>query len=70
MSNNLVFDEWYGYLLPEQAKLYRKHNVSPADHQMILDLLGYQESDRAAIICHVLRHIPNGQYHLPLGATQ
>ena len=70
MSDNLIFDEWYGYVSPAQRRCYRKHNVAPADHNFIIEILGYEESDRDAIICHVLRNLRNGQYVLPLGSTR
>lgn len=67
--SNLIFDESYGYLSRRQRELYRDANVSPADHMMIVDVLGYREDDRDAIICHVLRNLRNGMYVLPLGST-
>jgi hypothetical protein len=28
----MVYDEWYGELSYSQRAAYRKHNISPADH--------------------------------------
>lgn len=36
----MVFDEWYGELTYAQRAAYRKHNVSPSDHDMLVDHFG------------------------------
>ena len=32
----MVFDEWYGELSYAQRAAYRKYNISPADHDMLV----------------------------------
>ena len=36
----LIFDEQYGYLTRPQRAAYRKHNVSPMDHDMLVAEFG------------------------------
>jgi hypothetical protein len=41
----IVFDEWYGYLSFAQRAAYRKHNISPADHDMLVMEFGADNHD-------------------------
>lgn len=36
----LVYDEWYGELSFAQRQAYRKHNVSPSDHDVLVSIFG------------------------------
>lgn len=36
----MVRDEWYGELSYAQRAAYRKHNVSPSDHDDLVDEFG------------------------------
>lgn len=36
----MVFDEWYGELTFAQRAAYRKFNVSPSDHDSLVDQFG------------------------------
>ena len=36
----MVFNEWYGELSYAQQAAYRKHNVSPSDHDELVELYG------------------------------
>jgi hypothetical protein len=36
----IVFDEWYGELSYAQRAAYRKHNVSPSDHDDLVRIYG------------------------------
>jgi hypothetical protein len=36
----LLYDEWYGDISYAQRAAYRKHNISPSDHQMLVDEFG------------------------------
>jgi hypothetical protein len=36
----LVYDEWYGTLSYAQRAAYRKHNISPSDHDFLVDRFG------------------------------
>lgn len=65
-----VFQEAYGTLSEHQWKAYRKYNVSPSDHDFIIQVLGYTESDDAAIVCHILRNLRNGMYCVPIGGER
>lgn len=44
----MTFDESYGYLPTSTLALIRKHNVSPADFDMMLDMFMFQYADTAA----------------------
>lgn len=43
----MVFDEWYGELSFAQRAAYRRYNISPSDHDMLVDEFG--EHNHAAI---------------------
>jgi hypothetical protein len=36
----MVYSEWYGDISYAQRAAYRKHNISPSDHQMLVDEFG------------------------------
>ena len=50
----MVYDEWYGTLSYKQRATYRKHNISPSDHQSLVDAFG---NDPQAIVAEVEREI-------------
>lgn len=49
MDTNLVFDENYGTLTRTELRLFRKHNVSPADYFGII-MAGYTGNEVAELI--------------------
>jgi hypothetical protein len=60
----MVFDEWYGELSFAQRSAYRKHNVTPAQHQDLLD--NFDEGDHAGITRYVKAHLnEHGSYSPP-----
>lgn len=36
----MVYDEWYGEISYAQRAAYRKYNVSPSDHDLLVDEFG------------------------------
>ena len=57
----LVYDEWYGTLSYAQRAAYRKHNISPSDHDSLLVM--YEPDDHAGITAEVNRQIKeNGRF--------
>jgi hypothetical protein len=42
----MVFDESYGELTYAQRAAYRKFNVSPSDHDMLVDKFGADNHDK------------------------
>lgn len=62
-----VYDEWYGELSVAQRAAYRKHNVSPSDHDMLIERFGagaHQE-----ITAFVRAHGRNVLHALLVGAS-
>lgn len=45
--SKMTFDEWYGDITVAQQRAYKKHNVSPSDHDELVRFFG--ASDHAAI---------------------
>lgn len=43
----MVYNEWYGTISHAQQAAYRKHNISPMDHNMLVEHFG--EHAHAAI---------------------
>lgn len=41
----MVYDEWYGDLTFAQRAAYRKHNVSPSDHDDLVNTFGADAHD-------------------------
>lgn len=64
----MVYDEWYGTLSYAQRAAYRKYNVSPADHDMLVDEFG---EDSHETITRVVkqRSEANGMYVAPWPAS-
>jgi len=56
----LIFDEYYGEISYAQRAAYRKYNVSPSDHQFLVDVYG--EDSHAAITKAVKECSPNGMF--------
>lgn len=52
---NIVFHESYGEVTRAQLAAYRKHNVSPSDHDDLVRVLG--EDNRDAIIKAVKTYV-------------
>jgi len=67
---SMTFHESYGELPTNLLRLYRRHNVSPADHDRILANFGksYQDSDIPwhAVLEFVLANIEKGYFQLPI----
>ena len=47
----MIFDEWYGTISHAQRAAYRKHNISPSDHDMLV--LRFGETNHATITKYV-----------------
>lgn len=58
----LVFDEYYGTLSYAQRAAYRKHNVSPMDHEGLVEKFGADAHE--AITAEVKKNAArnNGQF--------
>lgn len=50
MASSITFHESFGEVTRAQLAAYRKHNVSPVDHDQLVDVYG---NDRAAIVAAV-----------------
>lgn len=53
----VTFHEMYGEVTRAQLAAYRKHNVSPSDHDMLVNAFG---NDGAAIVAEIKRQVANG----------
>jgi hypothetical protein len=60
----MVYDEWYGELSFAQRAAYRKHNVSPSDHDDLVREFG--EQAHAAITKAVKERSETGMYRPPM----
>lgn len=56
----MVYDESYGELSYAQRAVYRKYNVSPSDHEDLVDVFG--ASNRAEIIAAVKKYSRDGMF--------
>lgn len=56
----MVYDEWYGELTFAQRAAYRKYNVSPSDHDSLVEQFG--RNNHAAITEAVKKYSPNGMF--------
>jgi hypothetical protein len=67
---SMTFHESYGPLPTSLLRLYRRHNVSPADHDRILNAIGKSWSDDdidwSFVLDFVLGHVENGSFRLPI----
>lgn len=61
----IVFDEQYGNLSYAQRAAYRKNNVSPMDHDMLVDEFGAH--NHTAITQAVKDRSTTGMYQAPFG---
>lgn len=68
-TTQMVFDESYGNLPKSTLRLIRKYNVSQADYDMILDLLGlaawngvHTLADWDMIDDHIVSNSETGMY--------
>jgi len=60
----IVFDEWYGELSYAQRAAYKKHNVSPSDHDDLVREFGSEA--HAKITAVVKERSVSGMYRAPL----
>lgn len=65
LTVKMVYDEFYGTLSYAQRAAYRKHNVSPLDHQLLVQEFG--EDNHARITAAVKERSTDGMYRAPLG---
>jgi hypothetical protein len=56
----MVYDESYGELTYAQRAAYRRHNVSPSDHDELVDTYG--ETAHQAITLAVKQYTRNGMF--------
>lgn len=66
----MTFHESYGELPKGLLTIYRRHNVSTSDHDLILANFGFTYGDDGIpwsdVLDFVLAHIEGGQFRLPL----
>lgn len=62
MSDQLVYTDAYGEVTAAQQRLYRKHNVSPSDHDMLVGVYGDGPGSREAIMAAVREHSKDGMH--------
>ena len=60
----MIYDESYGTISWVQRTAYRKYNVSPSDHQDLIDEFG--EQNHATITGAVKAHSGSGMYRAPV----
>lgn len=67
---SMTYHESYGPLPTHLLRLYRRHNVSPADHDRILANFGksYQDDDIPwpLVLDFVLANVEDGSFRLPI----
>lgn len=70
MREGTVYTDDYGYVTEAQLKLYRQFNVSPADHDTLVEVYGSDASDE--IVAAVRQYSRDGQYqeYLMISAAQ
>ncbi len=61
-TDNTVYTDDYGHVTEEQWQLYRERNVSPSDHDELLEVYGRGEAGRDRILAAVREFSRNGQY--------
>lgn len=60
----LVFDEWYGTLSFAQRAAYRKHNVSPSDHDDLVEKFGAESHDEITRAVKMNANRNNGMFQV------
>lgn len=55
-----IYTDSYGDVTEEEWKVCRKHNVSPSDHDMLVEVYG--RSDHEAIVDAIKKFSRNGSY--------
>lgn len=67
---SMTFHESYGSLPTALLKTYRRYNVSPADHDLILFNVGYMVGDTSIpwslVLDFVLANVEDGFFRLPI----
>lgn len=61
-TEKLVYTDAYGNVTEEQWQLYRERNVSPSDHDELLDVYGQGDASRVLILAAVREFSRDGQY--------
>ncbi len=56
----IIFDERYGNVSYAQRAAYRKYNVSPSDHDSLVEV--FDPNDHAGITAAVKEFSPNGMF--------
>jgi hypothetical protein len=66
----MTYHESYGTLPTNLLRMYRRYNVSPADHDRILMAFGWSWDSTnivwQSVLDFVLAHTDNGQFNLPM----
>lgn len=65
-TSPITFHESYGTVSKAQLAAYRKLNVSPCDHDFLVDRFG--EDAHAEITAHVKANSEGGMYREPIGS--
>lgn len=61
MRERRIFQEEFGDVTPAQLRIYRQHNISPADHDLLIHCFGDRPD---AIVSFIQTHPENTAYHL------
>jgi len=61
-AENTVYTDAYGQITEEQWQLYRERNVSPSDHDELLEVYGRDGAGRDLILAAVREYSRDGQY--------
>lgn len=61
-DHDLTYTDDYGVVTEEQWQLYKERNVSPADHDELLEVYGRGELGREQILAAVREFSRDGQY--------
>lgn len=62
MSDQTIHTDSYGDVTEEQYQLYRERNVSPSDHDELLEVYGHGSASRDLILAAVREFSRDGQY--------
>ncbi|KXO91075.1 Uncharacterised protein (plasmid) [Tsukamurella tyrosinosolvens] len=62
MSDQTIYTDDYGDVTEQQYQLYRESNVSPADHDELVDIYGSGDVARDQILAAVREFTRGGMY--------
>jgi len=59
--STITYHESYGEVSAAQLRAYRKYNVSPSDHDSLIEIIGEENHD--VIVEAVKEYSPNGSFN-------